>query len=162
MVIGTKIIGGTMENTRVWFNMNRNYYFNNLDNKCINCGKLEDLHLHHIIPISIGGTNKLSNVVILCSKCHGKLHGIKWYNHSELTKKGIETARLNGKQIGGIKGAKLTTKKSIEAKKRIQKYSKDFQGTLKDTEVMKLIGLARNTYYKYKKELVQELSKDNN
>lgn len=77
------------------------------------------------------------------------------------TKEGMETARLNGKQIGQVKGTKLTTKKSIEAKEQIQKYSKDFKGTLKDTEVMKLIGLARNTYYKYKKELVEELNNNN-
>lgn len=74
------------------------------------------------------------------------------------TKESMETARLNGKQIGQVKGTKLTTKKSIEAKEQIQKYSKDFKGTLKDTEVMKLIGLARNTYYKYKRELVNELN----
>ncbi len=79
------------------------------------------------------------------------------------TSQGIETARLNGKQIGGVKGVKLTTKKSIHAKKDIMKYSKDFNGTLKDTEVMKLVGLARNTYYKYKKELIQELQyRENN
>ena len=74
------------------------------------------------------------------------------------TKEGLETARLNGKQIGQPKGAKLTTKKSIQAKEQIQKYSKDFSGTLKDIEVMKLIGVARNSYYKYKKELVEELN----
>lgn len=74
------------------------------------------------------------------------------------TKEGMETARLNGKQIGQVQGTKLTTKKSIEAKKDIQKYSKDFQGTLKDGQVMKLVGLARNTYYKYKRELVEELN----
>lgn len=77
------------------------------------------------------------------------------------TKEGIETARLNGKQIGQQKGVKLTTKKSIQAKEQILKYSKDFQGTLNDVEAMKLIGLARNTYYKYKKELVQELESKN-
>lgn len=74
------------------------------------------------------------------------------------TKEGIETARLKGKQIGLEKGTKLTTKKSIIAKEQIKKYSKDFQGTLKDTEVMKLIGVSRNSYYKYKKELITELS----
>lgn len=61
-------------------------------------------------------------------------------------------------KIGIDKGTKLVTKKSIQAKKDILKYSKEFNGTLKDTEVMKLVGLARNTYYKYKKELVQELN----
>ncbi len=72
------------------------------------------------------------------------------------TKEGIETARLNGKQIGQKQGVKLTTKKSIEAKKQIQKHSKDFNGTLSDADCMKLIGLARNTFYKYKRELKAE------
>ena len=72
------------------------------------------------------------------------------------TREGIQTARINGKQIGTPKGTKLTTKKSIIAKEQIQKYSKDFDGTLKDTEVMKLIGISNNTYYKYKKELLME------
>lgn len=69
------------------------------------------------------------------------------------TKEGIETARLNGKQIGGRPGVKLTTKKSIAAKEVIRKHSKDFNGTLGDQDVMKLCGLARNTYYKYKREM---------
>ena len=72
------------------------------------------------------------------------------------TREGILTARLNGKQIGQKKGTKLTTKKSIECKKQILKYSKSFSGSLSDIEVMKLTGLARNTYYKYKKELMNE------
>jgi DNA invertase Pin-like site-specific DNA recombinase len=72
------------------------------------------------------------------------------------TKEGIETARINGKQIGQKPGAKLTTKKSVEAKKDIIKYSKDFNGTLTDAECMKLIGLARNTFYKYKRELKED------
>ena len=72
------------------------------------------------------------------------------------TREGIATARLNGKQIGQRQGAKLTTKKSIEAKKQIQKYSKDFDGQLTDVECMHMIGLARNTYYKYKREMKAE------
>lgn len=72
------------------------------------------------------------------------------------TKEGIETARLNGKQIGLKEGTKLITKKSVSSKEMIVKLSKDFCGTLADTEIMKLTGLARNTYYKYKRELKEE------
>ena len=72
------------------------------------------------------------------------------------TKEGIETARLNGKQIGQVKGNKLTTQKSIQAKEIILKHSKDFRGTLNDSDVITLCGISRNSYYKYKKELVQE------
>lgn len=73
------------------------------------------------------------------------------------TREGIETARINGKQIGQAKGAKLTTKKSVAAKEAIRKYSKDFGGTLGDPEVIKLIGCSRNSYYKYKRELAEEV-----
>lgn len=69
------------------------------------------------------------------------------------TKEGIESARLNGKQIGQRQGAKLTTKKSVAAKKIILKYSKDFGGTLTDIDVIKLAGVSRNSFYKYKREL---------
>lgn len=72
------------------------------------------------------------------------------------TKEGIETARLNGKQIGRITGKKYITKKEIEAKKQIVKYSKDFDGTLKDVDVIRLIGIAKGSYYKYKNELMSE------
>lgn len=69
------------------------------------------------------------------------------------TREGIETARLNGKQIGLTKGTKLTTKKSIEAKEIILKHSKAFGGTLSDPDVMKLASISRNSFYKYKREL---------
>ena len=72
------------------------------------------------------------------------------------TREGIETARLAGKQIGQKEGTKLITKKSIAAKVEILKHSKDFNGTLADTDLMKLTGLARNTFYKYKRELRKE------
>lgn len=74
------------------------------------------------------------------------------------TSEGLLTAKLNGKRVGTEKGRKLISKKSIEAKKVIQKHSKDFQGTLGDKDVIKLAGISRNSYYKYKKELVEELS----
>ncbi len=69
------------------------------------------------------------------------------------TKEGIETARLNGKQIGQRQGAKLTIKKAQSAKEIILKHNKDFNGNLNDIECIKLTGLSRNTFYKYKKEL---------
>ena len=76
---------------------------------------------------------------------------------SQRTKEGLLTAKLKGKELGIKEGTKLTTKKSLSAKEDIKKYSKDFNGTLSDIDVMKLIGISRNTYYKYKKELVEQL-----
>lgn len=73
------------------------------------------------------------------------------------TAEGVLTARLNGKQIGITKGTKLTTKKSIEAKEIILKHSKDFNGSLTDEEVIKLAGISRNSFYKYKREIKENI-----
>lgn len=69
------------------------------------------------------------------------------------TREGIETARLNGKQIGQRPGNKLKVKKEAPSKEMILKYSRDFSGSNTDMECIKLIGISRNTYYKYKKAL---------
>lgn len=73
------------------------------------------------------------------------------------TKEGIETARLNGKQIGLEKGTKLTTKKSLVAKEVIKKHNKDFGGSLSNEDTWKLAGISKMTFYKYKNELLSDL-----
>ena len=72
------------------------------------------------------------------------------------TKEGIQTAKLNGKQIGQKQGAKLTTQKSVAAKKFILKNSRTFNGSLDDKECIEYLKIAPNTFYKYKKELRAE------
>lgn len=76
----------------------------------------------------------------------------------ERTRQGMLTAKLNGKQIGLPKGTTYETKKAKEKKKEIIKYSRDFNGSLNDLECRKLIGIAENTFYKYKREIREELA----
>ena len=78
-------------------------------------------------------------------------------NIHQRTSEGLLTAKLNGKRVGTPKGTKLTTKKSIQAKEIIIKHYKVFgNGTLNATETMKLAGIDKNTFYKYKRELLEE------
>lgn len=79
------------------------------------------------------------------------------YN-SVRTSEAMLVAKANGKRIGNSKGDKLVTKKSIAAKELIKKHSKDFQGTLTDKEVITLAKVSKNSYYKYKRELINELN----
>ena len=79
------------------------------------------------------------------------------YN-SVRTSEAMLVAKANGKRIGNAKGDKLVTKKSIAAKEMIKKHSKDFAGTLTDKEVITLAKISKNSYYKYKRELVNELN----
>lgn len=66
---------------------------------------------------------------------------------------GVRRAQANGKRVGTEPGRKLITKKSLENKEIIKKHSKDFGGSLNDIELMKMTGLSRNAFYKYKREL---------
>ena len=75
------------------------------------------------------------------------------------TREGIQTAKNHGKQVGLPKGTVLVTKKSKTAKEEIRAYSKDFNGHLNDEQVMKIAGISRNTYYKYKRDMKLEESK---
>ena len=52
----------------------------------------------------------------------------------------------------------MVTKKSDESKKKILKYSKAFGGDLSDKDLIKLLGIDKNTYYKYKKELKSQMA----
>lgn len=61
--------------------------------------------------------------------------------------------KISNKRMGN----KYETKKSKQSKQRIQQMAKAFDGTMKDKEVMEVLGLARNTYYKYKQEIKKEL-----
>ena len=72
------------------------------------------------------------------------------------TKEGLVTARIEGKQLGKPKGASWETKKAKNAKKQIRELCVDFGGPLKDSACMKLVGVSRNAYYKYKRELFSE------
>lgn len=69
------------------------------------------------------------------------------------TKEGVETARINGKQIGHLKGTTYETKKAKIAKEIIQKHNKSFGGSLNDAETIKQAGISRKSFYKYKREL---------
>jgi DNA invertase Pin-like site-specific DNA recombinase len=69
------------------------------------------------------------------------------------TKEGIETARLNGRQIGQRKGTTYETRKAKAAKDIILRHNKSFGGSLTDEETMKQAGISRKSFYKYKREL---------
>lgn len=113
---------------------------------------------NEIADIYIEATNKV--IKLLAEKQIAKAFEQAEKEVSDLqqrTKEGLETARINGKQIGQEKGKKLTTKKSIEMKKKIRQMSRSFDGNMTDKEVIETLKIAMNTYYKYKKEIIAEM-----
>jgi len=72
------------------------------------------------------------------------------------TREGMKISGAAKKISQSKKGTSYSVKKANSAKKMIMKYSKNFDGLLSDVDCMHLIGLSRNTYYKYKRELSEE------
>lgn len=90
------------------------------------------------------------------------------------TSEGVRKAQLAGKRVGTPKESSLDVRKRKPIEDLIKKYSRDFDGTLTDVEVMAILrgrtitvveatgrtvettaGVARNTYYKYKREMLE-------
>lgn len=67
------------------------------------------------------------------------------------------TLKDNNKHTWGCKdGTKLTTKKSLEMKERMLRHLVCFGGTDTDIQFMNDNKIARNTFYKYKRELLNQ------
>ncbi len=73
------------------------------------------------------------------------------------TSEGLREARANGKRIGNVCGSKFTTTKSIDSKLAILNRAKAFGGIYPDKDLIRLLNIRSNTYYKYKAELKAEL-----
>ena len=74
---------------------------------------------------------------------------------SEGMQRAIAKGHIPGQKKGN--GAKKATMKFADNKVLIIKLSKDFDGDMSDKEVMEQLRLSRNTYYKYKRIIKEEL-----
>lgn len=73
------------------------------------------------------------------------------------TSEGVRKAQMAGKQVGREKGSTIETKKAKEMKAKIKKLCKDFSGNLSDSECVEMLKIARNTYYKYKRQIKEDM-----
>lgn len=72
-------------------------------NHCVACGTLENLHQHHLVPKSLGGSQDESNLLTLCGSCHAKAHQVQAdWRHSQLTKKALQNKKAQGGCVGTV------------------------------------------------------------
>ena len=115
-----------------------------------------------IADVYIEATNKV--LLILAEKqiklaFEGAESEIKFLK--QRTREGLAQAKLNGKQVGQVKGATYKTRRGEEIKQKILANSRDFgKGKLNDVQCIKILGIGNNTFYKYKKELMKMAAND--
>lgn len=130
-------------------------YNNSLEEKLTN--KIKELEL--VIDTQVKKYNELLDIYhIEVDKLKQRIKELEYHKSTTKNQRisdGIKRAQRNGTKIGHNIGTKLITKKQIKCIELITNYSKDFNGTLGDSELIKLCGCSKNSYYKYKRLIRQ-------
>ncbi|MDC0763509.1 HNH endonuclease [Brevibacillus sp. AG] len=120
-----------------------------LPKECQNCGSVEYLDIHHIVPLANGGTNRLTNLCTLCAECHGKVHQSDFVRRKHLQKLGIQRAKAEGK----FQGRPTTlTKDSVAVKSALYFVQNRHANGLSMETIAKSCGMSRKTLYNKLKE----------
>ena len=69
----------------LFVNGNKKSFKIEMKESCVNCGDTKKLVIHHIIPFSEFGLHDEKNLIVLCRRCHNKVH----YNNLKLKEKGV-------------------------------------------------------------------------
>ena len=95
-----------------------------LGDECAICGSKENLEVHHIVPISKGGTNEVENLAILCRKCNREI-----YNRIiPIMKEQFEIGQFGGdgtRELFAKGGIRKTISFEGDAKEIIEKYRRE-------------------------------------
>ena len=128
---------------------------------CVNCGSTDDLNYHHIVPLSMGGQDVISNMVCLCGKCHDLIHydSRGKISHSKAAREGIKAAKARGVHFG---------KKPINYERvmmLIAKHSTQFNDIhdsgyelFTEKEIMDMAGIKSVCYCKCKRMLIGHMN----
>ena len=132
---------------RSWLNRNRIKIITHRGRVCANCKsefKIEELHVHHAVPLSLGGTNYAGNLIVLCVRCHAMAHGRnpdRWAKRIDAQRAGIEQAKAKGKYTG--------RKKDTAKRKKVVELLRGGHSMRKTAE---LAGVSLSTVQRVKRE----------
>lgn len=82
-----------MEHPQDWNAIKRAVHLRDRE-RCANCradGANVTLDVHHIVPRGNGGSNRMTNLILLCRRCHDAAHGkrmapvVKFHSNGSMT-----------------------------------------------------------------------------
>ncbi len=105
-------------------------------NYCTQCKKFgtrsTSLHVHHIVPISKGGSHRLSNLEVLCEKCHQRKHHRRSFPYQDKP------------YLSSIQKKIQTFQNAIDKSKYLKFNYRLYSGE-KDKHIVKPIGIKRSS-----------------
>jgi hypothetical protein len=106
---------------------------------CVACGNdnQDELHHHHLIARSQGGSDEETNLITFCVECHGRLHGVKWCNnHRDLIRSGHDRVRAEGTRSGRpIGGRRVPANEEREVAAALLKGDRGMQKIARELSV---------------------------
>jgi hypothetical protein len=133
-----------MEDKRIEFKKKWKEFDRYLPQHCQNCEYTEDLSIHHVVPLVLGGNNVIGNLIRLCEKCHQNIHD-KGIGNKRLQREGVERAKKAGKYKGMPK--KYTDNHEGLQKALILFRNRD-KNRLTVAEIVERTGVSRPTIYR--------------
>ena len=127
-----------MSDKRKEFEQLKKYYKPLLVEYCQNCLEKEDLVIHHIVPLAVGGTNHISNLCVICEECHNKIH------------RNTDENKISIKELSAVG---VEHKRQIEATKEMIEAAEMYQsGLLTVKDITRITGVSRSALYEYLKK----------
>lgn len=126
-----------------------------LPHECVNCGSTVGLVYHHIVPVELGGNEVPSNIAVLCSVCHGRVHYGKdgEINHGDLVRSGLKRAKSSGVKLG------KPSADYDKIMKLVAEHSTMFEGgDWTEGEIRDAAGVQNVCYCKVKRMMKDELN----
>lgn len=113
---------------------------------CAACGSTDALEHHHLTPRAKGGGDEEQNLITLCGPCHGKTHGMKRQNISELTREGLKAAKARGVKLGSPVAADTVAAARASKSAKAKAKAQNLVAIVRDIErsgISTLSGIAR-------------------
>ena len=121
----------------------------------MNCGSTKGIVYHHIVPVELGGNEVPSNIAVLCSVCHGKVHYGKdgVMDHGQLVSLGMRRAMEQGVRVGRKPADGERIMRAI-AEQSTQFNEDSF---ITEAEIREKLGIKNVCYCKYKRKLKEAM-----
>ena len=109
-------------------------------NVCSVCFSTGPTEIHHIIPVSLGGPDSLSNLIELCLDCHAKAH-----NHRKIWRQKALEGIQKRKNLGLYIGRKSTISRKV--------FKNLLEKGLSCDDIAKIMKIGRASAFRIKKEI---------
>jgi hypothetical protein len=121
----------------------------NIDtNICFECGASGNIHNHHIVPKSLGGTKTIP----LCVVCHGRVHQKDFVKFQNLARLGRKKYVENGGKLGRKTGT-VESDEQFMAKPINQEIKRLVESGVSVRNIVKLIRVSSKTILKVRKSI---------